>query len=175
MEKTITNQSQYQQGYNGTALKVIFVKGEDPKAENVAARGSGFSWQVATPVSQADEINSRIVKETNYGRQELGTGTVDIVFNLQANDAMPTAQDLSTVQEMTIFEVTGDDHPMTSQESGAVVLNVFLGARIVNKASGDVVNQQKMLNVNVVFREHLTGLQWKARNAATLYPAEPAV
>ncbi len=171
MEVVVNNPSQYQQGYNGTAQKVIFVKGTELTAKNIAARGSGFSWQVATPVSQADEINSRIINETNYGRQELGTGTIDIVFNLQANDQMPTAQSLGSEGEMTIFEVTGDDHPMTSAELGAVVQNVFLGARIVSQASSDVVNQQKMLNVNIIFRERLTGLQWKQLNSSANYPA----
>jgi hypothetical protein len=174
----VTNPAAYQTGFNGTALKVIFIKGTITNGAvvspvDIAARGSNFNYSVATPVTQADEINTREVKETNYGRQELGQGSLDSVFNLQANDQLPTVNSLGEEQEYTILEVTGDDHPLTVVAAGVlspVVLNAFLGVRIVNQSSGTVVNQQKMLQINVVFRKHLNGGDWKKLNAATNYP-----
>lgn len=180
MNITVNNPAAYQGGFNGTALKVIFVKGavtvgSTVQPVDIAARGNNFNYSVATPVTQADEINTRVVKETNYGRQELGSGRIDVVFNLMANDALPNAKNLSELTEMTILEVTGDDHPLTVIDaqgvSTPVVLNAFLGVRIVNQASGASVNQQKMLGVDVIFREHLSGAQWKLLNASSNYPA----
>jgi hypothetical protein len=179
---TVNNQATYQGGYNGTALKVVFIKGSVVNGSTVqpvdiAARGNNFNYSVATPVTQADEINKRFVQETNYGRQELGSGRIDVVFNLMANDQLPTAKTLAEQQEMTILEMTGDDHPMTTIVNGVatpVVLNAFLGVRIVNQGSGAAVNQQKMLNVDVIFREHLNGEQWKMLNQSANYPADVA-
>jgi len=179
---TVQDPKLYSAGYNGTALKVIIFKG-GASAEgkvnpiNIVGRGQNFNYQVATPVTQADEINSRIVKETNHGRQELGSGRIDVVFNLQANDQLPTAQTLGAEQELICLEVTGDDHPATEQDADGnptpIVLNAFLGMRIVNKASATSVNQQKMLGVDVIFRQHLTGLEYKALNESSPYPATP--
>ena len=173
---TPTDQKQYTSGYNGTALKVIFVKGEiiagSPlNAANIAARGNNFNWAVSTPLTQADEINQTFVQETNYGRQELGTGRIDVVFNLRANDQMPTWDSIRTESEMTILEVTGDDHVGTI-DGIPTILNAFLGCRITNQSSATIVNQQKILSVDISFRQRLTGADFKKKvGDAFRYPA----
>jgi hypothetical protein len=172
----VTDPKKYSQGYNGQALKVIIIKGAVTPggtidAANIAARAHGFNYSVATPITQADEINTRTVRETNYGRQEMGTGRFDVVFNLKANDALPTWQTLRDEPEITILEVTGDDHPDTV-DGVPVILNAFVGGRIINKASATMVNQQKVLNVDVAFREHYNGAEWKKlAGDAFNYPA----
>ncbi len=166
----------YAHGYNGTALKVILIQGElEPgqkiQANNIVARGSNFNWSMATPTTQADEINTTFVQETNYGRTEVGTGRIQVVFNLAANDAMPTWESIRSLSELTILEVTGDDHPMTVN-GVPTILNAFLGVRIINQGSTTQVNQQKVLDVEVNFRQRLTGMDWKKLAGGSVnYPA----
>jgi hypothetical protein len=172
----VQNAKDYSRGFNGTALKVTFVRGDiNPgspiDAKNIAARGNNFSWNIPTPVTQADEINSVRVNETNHGRQELGTGRIDVVYNLKASDQMPTSRTIRTDEEYTVFELTGDDHPMTVN-GVPTILSVFLGARIVNHGSNTGVNQQKMVNVDIIFRDRYTGAEWKELAGDSVnYPA----
>ena len=168
----------YSHGYNGTALKCIIVRGVQPgqavSAKNIAARAVNFSYNVATPVTQADEINTPFVKETNHGRQEIVTGRFDSVFTLEVNDQMPSFQTLRTDEEYTILEVSGDDHPLTDQITKTpTILNAFTGARVVNQSSSTGVNQQKMLGVDIIARKHYTGAEWALLAGSSVqYPAE---
>jgi len=173
--KTISSQADYSRGYNGSALKVVLIGGYAVgkllAAANIIARGQNFTYDVQYPVSQADEINTTFVQETNHGRQELGSGRIAVVFNLQANDQMPYFDNIRSAPELTILEETGDDHPMTV---GGIptILHAFQGVRIVGIGSGAAVGQQKMLDVSIVFRQRIPGKLWIANNKAGIsYPA----
>ena len=173
--KTISSQADYSRGYNGSALKVILIGGYAVgkllAAANIIARGQNFTYDVQYPVSQADEINTTFVTETNHGRQELGSGRIAVVFNLQANDQMPYFDNIRSAPELTILEVTGEDHPMSTAATNTI-LHAFAGVRIVGIGSGVAVGQQKMLDVSVVFRQRIPGKVWIATHTAGLtYPA----
>jgi TusA-related sulfurtransferase len=173
----VVNQADYNRGYNGSALKVILLAGYGTgkilSIANIVGRGQNFTYDVQYPVSQADEINTTFVQETNHGRQELGSGRIAVVFNLQANDQMPYFDNIRTAPEGTILEVTGDDHPMTVNGI-PTILHAFEGVRIVGIGSGAGVGQQKMLDVSVIFRKRTPGKVWILNNSATVsYPATP--
>jgi len=139
----------------------------------VIARATGFSWQVALPVAQADEINTTFVKETNHGRQEMGSGSISAVFSLSFSDELPTENTIRSDEEYEILEVTGDDHPMTNAITNTpTILTAFIGVRFVNLSSAIQINQTKMLNVEVVFRKRQNGFEYVAQHTnAFQYPA----
>lgn len=173
---TPTDRKSYSQGFTGSALKGILIRGEvEPgkpiQTDNILARAANITYNSPYSFTQADEINTTYVKETNMSRQELITLTAASVWTLRVNDQMPTWDTLRSMLEMTFFEVTGDDHPLTDEE-GPVILNVITGLRIVNTGSATVVNQQKILNINMIGRQGYTGAAWKLIDQSAKYPAE---
>ena len=96
----------YNRGFNGSASIGILVRGSATVIDtnNVIARCSNINWNVPTPVSQADEINTRTVQETNYGRQDIITGRIGLVTTLKNNDQLPTSRTLKDDEEgFTLF------------------------------------------------------------------------
>ncbi len=162
------------QSFNGSALNVVLV-GQDANGKQVKilARGSNFTYTRRFSYSNPDELNTTHVQETNLGREELGTGRIAVVFTLNNNDALPSADTIRSLKEFTILEITGDDHPLndSTKADPNVVMNAFIGARIVGESSGSAVNQTKMIDVEVIFRRKLSGAMWKAQQADAVYPA----
>lgn len=166
----------YSQGYTGSALKCVLVRGDvEPgqpiDAENILARVANVNYNAPLSFTQADEINATYIKETNMSRQELITLTAASVWTLRINDRMPGWNTIRKLLEMTMFEMTGDDH-LNTDEEGAIIKNVFTGIRIVNHSSAVVVNQQQILNVNMIARQWYNGAEWKVIDQSAKYPAE---
>lgn len=166
----------YAHGYTGSALKCVLVKGdmepgEPISTDNVLARVANVTYNAPYSFTQADEINTTYVKETNMSRQEIVTLTAASVWTLQVNDQMPVWDTIRKLAEMTLFEMTGDDHPYTDEE-GAFIKNVFTGIRMINHSSAVVVNQQQILNVNMIARQWYPGAAWKLIDQSAKYPAQ---
>jgi hypothetical protein len=172
----VTNPKVYNQSFSGNALKLILLYGSlDPtkpvNPQNIMARCTNFQYRIPTPVTQPDEINTESVQETNYTREELGSGTIEAVFTLNLNDNMPNFNTIREDQELTALEVSGDNSPLTVN-GVPTILNAFLGVRIVDHGSTTALNQNKSMNVQVVFRQKLPGAQWKLQaGGAVNYPA----
>lgn len=172
----VTDPVIYNHGYNGTALKALILRdwtpGEPLDAFNFAARAMGLTYTVATPVTQADEINVTHVQETNYGRQELVTGRFDSVFCLKIADQMPSFQTLRTEKELIVLETTGDDHEYTTSLGKLVILGAIVGVRFISQSTNTMVNQQKVFNVDFVGRKRYLPAEWKLLTGDVFaYPA----
>ena len=168
----------YSRGYNGSALKVVLLGGygtENPYSGQHHRKRTEF--HVRCPISSITGRRNQYDVRTgnNHGRQELGSGRIAVVFDLQANDQMPYFDNIRSAPELTILEETGDDHPMTTVGTDGripTILHAFQGVRIVGIGSGAAVGQQKMLDVSVVFRQRIPGKVWIANHKAGLsYPA----
>ena len=183
------------QSFNGSALNVLFLqstpagldkdenKGADGKAiggydcvgNGILARGTNFSYNRRFSHSETEELNTTFTKETNYGKEMVGSGRIQTIFTLKNNDALPSADSLRKASELTILEITGDDHSLNnaSLDNPFVVLNAFIGCRIVGESSATQVSQTKMQDVEIIFRRKLSGAEWKAIIASANYP-QPA-
>ena len=155
----------YSKSFDGRECKILVVKGnvvpgQPIAAANLAARASGMDITVDFSMSNPDEINTDSVQETNYSRQELGRGTLDLVYTLKANDQLPTHDSLRQEPELTIIVLSADDSPLTVA-GVPVVMDVLLGVRFSGKTSNIRGGQNRQLGVPFVFRQHKTGADWK--------------
>jgi hypothetical protein len=174
---TISNQkAEYQKSYNGSALDVLILSSSDPAAGSILARGQNFNYTRRFSISQVDEINTTHVQETNYGREELGNGTLATAFTLKNNDNLPSWEWIRSESELWILEVTGLDHPFPKIADAAttkpIVLHAFEGCRIVGDSGGTQVGQTKMMNIELVFRRRLSGAQYKKVVSTSVYLAD---
>jgi hypothetical protein len=175
MLPTVTNPTvDYNRASNGSAQAGLLVRGDPTKAENIIARCSNITWRIGFNISDIPEINTRISKETAYGRQDLISGQIGLVMNLDNNDKLTTSRSLKDDDdELTLYIMSGDDHKLTTA-TGKVISDVFIGFKISDKSGGVAVNQLRMTNVGWIARDHKNGAEYKLQNSATPYPATVA-
>lgn len=172
----ITNPTaDYNRASSGSAQAGLLVRGDPTKAENIVARCSNINWRIGFNISDIPEINTRISKETAYGRQDLITGQIGLVMTLANNDLLTTSRSMKDDDdELSLYVMSGDDNKLTTPE-GRVISDVFIGFKISDKAGGVAVNQLRMTNVGWIARDHKPGAEWKLQNPSVPYPATVAV
>ena len=179
---SVKNKTQYGRSPNGSAQVGILLRGTfNPKStENIIARCSNIQWNIPFNITQSDEINTRTVKEINYGRQDIITGRIGLIMTLENNDQLPTSRTLKDDEEgYTLVIASGDDHKLTTTDSGGaltrVYSDVFVGVKIANESGGISVNTQRMTDISFVALDHFTGLEYRDQKGAGIeYPAVPA-
>ena len=175
---SVGDQASYSRGFNSQTNTGILFRVGDTK--NIVARCSNIQWNIPLNVTQADEINTRNVKEQNYGRQDIITGRIGLVMNLENNDLLPTSRSLQEDEAgFILFIATGDDHKLSTVASDGTIsrtfTDVFIDVKIVNKSGGVSVNQQRMNDVSFTALDHMTGLEYKkSKGSAISYPVTPA-
>jgi hypothetical protein len=163
--------SDYNRASSGSGQAGLLVRGDPTRSENIVARCSNINWRIGFNISDIPEINTRISKETAYGRQDLVTGQIGLVMTLANNDQLPTSRSIvDDDDELTLYIMSGDDNKLTTTK-GRVISDVFIGVKISDKAGGVAVNQLRMTNVGWIARDHMNGAEWKLKNSAVPYPA----
>ena len=171
LPKVTSPTADYNRASNGSAQAGLLVRGDPTKAANIIARCSNITWRIGMNISDIPEINTRISQETAYGRQDLITGQIGLVMNLDNNDKLTTSRSMKDDDdELTLYIMSGDDHKLTTAD-GKVISDVFIGFKISDVAGGVAVNQLRMTNVGWIARDHKNGAEYKLQNSATPYPA----
>lgn len=164
MGVTVTDTKTYTQSFGGSQHNAIIVTGFADNGTPIVSRASGVRWGTDRSVSQADELNTPKVKETNYNREEPTRGTMDAVFTLEQNDNMPNADTLWDTPDMTVFVYV-------TRNGKKYYTDVFLGVKLTNDGSAVQVGQNRMANVAFLALQHIRGIDYKAINGSVDYPA----
>ena len=159
----------YNQAYGGNATVVNFSRGlavpSDIDAKNIISRGQNFNWRESFQIYTVLEWDTYFSQESVIGMQDMGSGDVGTFYTLRNMDSLPTVRTLPWENEIQAVQSTGRDH-----RNPGMVLNYWVGVRIVNLGSSQPLNGLMSLNIGIVYRVRLSGKDWKLQNPTSNYP-----
>ncbi len=163
---SVTDEAVYSRAYSGADLVFMLLDG----AQNLVARGVGVSWSDNNQIIPVMELGKRYATELVSGAMNPGQLQIQTVYFLKLDDNMGNHSNLILDKEYTAIVARGDEcDPNLIQKLD--VLNFFKGVKIAANSANTASGQNYMRTVSFMYRKRITGIQYKAANAASKYPA----
>lgn len=166
-EINITDEGVYTKAYSGADLVFLLLDG----ANNLIARGVGCSWNDTNQATPVMEYGHRYATEIVMGATNPGQLQVQTVYFLKLNDYIGNHSNLILNKEFTALVGLGDQND-PDLLAKLEVLDFFKGVVVTANSANFSSGQQYMRNISFMYRKRITGIQYKAANAASKYPAE---
>ena len=165
--KSVKNPDWYYTNFAGSALTFTIYE-ETKDSFNVVARGMGVSWSENYQKTPIMEWGKRHCVEIVTGAMPVGQLSIQSMFFMQLNDALPTYKNLTSNRELNAFiQIGANEDPAIA----GLVLDVFQGVHIVGQQGNWNAQSLYLRNANMMYRTRLTGLEWALKKNSTLYPA----
>lgn len=137
---------------SGSSVEVVILDEDDPGASIVSAVSS-INWTDDLEVIPIEEAGQDGVDEQVQGRHS-GSGTVQLFFSGQRNDALPSRQSFIG-KGFTLFEKIGED-----RANPGTVLNAFTGVKLSRVASSHGARGAKTTDLAFSYERRYKGSEW---------------